>query len=224
MPRAYYEQGGITIYHGDCREVLPGLGPFDLALTDMPYGEVNRKSSGLRRLDKGVADIVTAAPAWVAEQSARASSAYVFCGTEQVSDIRRAFVERGMTTRVGIWEKTNPSPMNGQHLWLSSVECCVFARRRGAVFTEHCASPVWRFPVVQKGRRHPTEKPLSLFKRLVSASSNPGDLVVDSFMGSGTTLEAARDLGRRAIGVELEERYCEIAARRLEQEPLPRAG
>jgi site-specific DNA-methyltransferase (adenine-specific) len=216
----YYDHGGITIYHGDCREILPLLGSFDLLLTDMPYGEVNRASSGLRSLNKGAADVVTASPEWVAASTATlCSTAYVWCGTEQLSALRAGFVAAGKTTRLGIWEKTNPSPMNGEHLWLSSIECCVFARGPGATFTERCASPVWRCPSVPE-TEHPTGKPTKLFRRLIEASSKVGDLVVDLFVGGGTTLRAAKDIGRRAIGIEIEERYCEMAAKRLAQEVL----
>ena len=67
---------------------------------------------------------------------------------------------------------------------------------------------------------HPTQKPVWLCKKLVANSSNVGDLVLDPFMGSGTTLRAAKDLGRRAIGIEIEEKYCKIAVKRLAQEVL----
>lgn len=218
--KPYYDHGGIVIYHGDCREVLPTLGKFDLLLTDMPYGEVTRDSGGLRNLDKGAADTVTATPDWVASATATlCPSAYVFCGTDQVSSLRAGYVAAGKTTRLCIWEKTNPSPMNGEHLWLSSLECAVFARSSGAIFNERCSSAVWRCPVAND-TEHPTPKPVKLFRRLIAASSNPGALVVDLFMGCGTTLLAAKQSGRRAVGVELVERYCEIAAKRLSQEVL----
>ena len=214
----YYEQDGITIYHGDCREVLPGI-KADLVLTDVPYGVVNRESGGLRVLNKGIADDPTVCSQEIAPLLAAsdATTQYVFCGTEQVSVLRGGYVSLGFTTRLGIWEKSDPSPMNGEYLWLSSVECCVFARRAGAVFTERCASPVWRGPTDRSGWGHPTPKPRWLFDRLVLASSLVDGCVLDPFMGSGTTLVAAKNLGRRAIGIEIEERYCEMAARRLDQ-------
>ena len=222
--KPYYldERSGIAIVCGDCREIMPSL-KADVVVTDPPYGEVNRCDSGLRSLDKGSADVETVPIEWLAEKLPLiASTVYVFCGTEQVSALRAGFVDSGMTTRLCIWEKTNPSPMNGQHLWLSSVEACVFGRHAGATFNEYCVSPVFRGPSrTEEGNGHPTAKPEWLFAKLIRASSNEGDTILDPFMGSGTTLRAAKDLGRRAIGIEIEEKYCEIAARRLAQEVLP---
>jgi site-specific DNA-methyltransferase (adenine-specific) len=84
---------------------------------------------------------------------------------------------------------------------------------------------VWRDPSPGAGhnfhlRQHPNEKPLSLMGNLVQLCSNPGDLVLDPFCGSGTTLVAAKAAGRRAVGVEIEEQYCQIAAERCSQEVL----
>lgn len=218
MLKPYYQDGAVQIYLGDCREILPELPKVDLVLTDPPYGGVNRESSGLRNLDKGVADIVSGGEL-EGILGIKADTFYVWCGTEQVSFLRAGFVSRGYTTRLGIWEKTNPSPMNGQYLWLSGLETCVFARRSGAVFNENCKSPIWK-GMTDSETEHQTEKPIWLFRRLVAASSNEGQTILDPFMGSGTTLRAAKDLGRKAIGIEIEERYCEIAVKRLRQEVL----
>lgn len=215
--KPYYDKDGITIFHGDCRAILPTLGKADLILADIPYGEVNRDSGGLRNLDKGVADVETFPLEWAAGESSRlGETSYIWCGTEQVSVLREVFVGQGKTTRVGVWEKTNPSPMNGQFMWLSSIELCVFARSSKAYFNEFCQSPIWRGPTEAK-QVHPTQKPLWLFRRLIRASCKPEGSVIDFTMGSGTTLVAAKLEGRKAIGIEVEERYCEIAANRLKQ-------
>ena len=218
----YYHDAeyGQAIYLGDCRELLPLIpdGAVDLVLTDIPYGKVNRPSAGLRDWDKGSADVVTFSCNWLGRQAGRiaSGSVYVFCGTEQVSALRARFVRLGMTTRLGVWEKTNADPANGQHFWLSSIECCVFARHSKATFNGRCRSPVWRGCAAYP-KFHTTTKPLWLFDRLVQASSDTGDLVCDPCMGSGTTLVAAKRHGCKGIGIELEERYCEIAAKRLQQ-------
>lgn len=215
----YYNHDGITIYHGDCRDFQDLRAP--LVLTDIPYGEVNRTTNGLRSFDKGTADLPTIRTSVIAEllHLWTTGSVYVFCGTEQVSQLRSAFVRAALSTRLCVWEKTNPAPTNGEHIWLSSVEACVFGKKPGATFTGFCASPVFRGPS-RTETDHTTEKPRWLFEVLVQNSTEPVDTVLDPFMGSGTALHAAKNLGRRAIGIELEERNCEMAARRLDQQVL----
>jgi site-specific DNA-methyltransferase (adenine-specific) len=217
--KPYYEHGGITIYHGDCREVLPTLPPCDLVLTDPPYNEVNRDSSGLRRLDRGLADSLTVdVPSFARLMwSATIGSVYVWCGIEQVSDWKREFVSLGMSVRHAVWQKSNPSPMNGEHVWLSAIENCIYGKKAGGTFTKFCAAPVWRGPT-EPDSEHPCAKPLWLFTELVLASSKEHDTVLDPFAGSGTSLVAAKNENRKAIGIEIEEKYCEISAKRLSQE------
>lgn len=213
------EADPVIVIEGDCLQVLRELpdGCVDAVVTDLPYGEVNRESGGLRNLDKGVADIVTFSLEEVVRHSARlAKSAYLFCGTEQVSTLRAEFVLTGMTSRLCVWEKSNPSPMNGEHFWLSSIEACVFARHSKAYFSEHCASPVWRGPI-ERNQEHPTQKPLWLMRRLIRASVPPGGIVLDFCGGSGTTAAACVIEGRRAILIEREPSYCDIARRRVRE-------
>lgn len=203
---------------GDCLDRMREIpdASVDLVLADLPYDVVNRSSNGLRNLDKGAADVLTFDLEAALFEAARvcSGSVYLFCGTEQVSGIRFFLAGSGFTTRLGIWEKTNPSPMNGQHLWLSSIECCVFGKRAGAPFNEHCQSSVWRNPTA-RGKLHPTMKPLALMERLVLASSNEGDTVLDFTMGSGTTGVACVNTGRKFIGIERDEGYFKIAQERI---------
>jgi site-specific DNA-methyltransferase (adenine-specific) len=216
-PYYHDEDSGITIYHGDCRVIVPRLGHYDVVLADIPYDVVSRQSQGLRNLDKGDADASTFDLQWVADHVAtRCMSIYVWCGTEQVSDLRRLLVEKGKTTRLCVWEKSNPSPMNGDCLWLSSIECCVFGRAKRAPFSGHCESPVWRGPV-EREQLHPTQKPVWLMRRLIEKSCPVGGRVLDFCCGSGTTLVAAKQVGCQAVGIEMNEAYCEIAANRLAQ-------
>lgn len=216
--------GNGEFWLGDCLERMADIpdGSVDMVLTDVPYNKVNRKSSGLRNLSKGVADSSVFDIKRLIEESVRvtSSSIYVFCGTEQVSDLRSSLVELGLTTRLCIWEKTNPSPMNGTRLWLSSIECCVFARKPKATFNEHCASSVWRC-ASQRSKIHPTQKPVDLFRRLIEASSNPNDLILDPFGGSGTTAVAAERTGRRWICIEREPSYYYPAVGRVWSEIHP---
>jgi len=202
----------------DCLEAMRLIpdGSVDMVLADIPYGEVNRKSGGLRNLDKGTADVETFQIADAMQHAIRVvnGSIYIFCGIEQVSEIRSRMVLSGLTTRLCVWEKTNPSPMNGQYLWLSSIECCVFGRKKGAIFTEHCKSSVWKHPTA-RGKLHPTMKPVSLIERLILASSLPGNTVLDFTMGSGTTGVACENTGRKFIGIERDPTYFSIATSRI---------
>lgn len=208
----------IKLYNDDCMNVLPSLanGSVSLTVTDIPYDEVNRKSGGLRNLDKSYADIITFPLNDFIDEIVRVTSGsiYIFCGSVQVSDIRNRLIERGLSVRHCIWEKTNPSPMNGQHIWLSSIENCIFAKKSGAVFNEYCKSAVWRC-ATEKYKDHPTPKPVKLMERLIEASSNVGDTVLDPCMGSGATGIAAKRCGRDFIGIELNKEYFEITKERI---------
>lgn len=204
--------------HGDCLELMVQIpdGSVDLVLCDLPYGEVNQKSSGLRLLDRGNADTCTIDLKRLVAEFDRvcAGTVYAFCGTEQISTLVGYFKGYGMTTRVCVWEKTNPSPMNGTRLWLSGMEFCVFARKASATFNEHCKKALWQAPS-GRAKIHPTEKPLKLMERLVLASSNEGDTVLDCCMGSGTTGVACANTDRDFIGIEKDDKYFAIAKQRI---------
>lgn len=214
LPTPYYEQDGIVIYHGDCREILP-LVDADVMVTDPPYGIGYRSgkvgtawwSSGTIINDKTVDSRDEAIRIWGDKP------AIVF-GTRKVP------VPAG-TRAVLIWDKGPALGMGALDLpWKPSYEEIYVlgkgfhGRRDGAVI--YCP-PVQS--MVTNGRVHPTQKPEILIKALIAKC--PDGIILDPFMGSGTTLRAAKDLGRRAIGIELEEKYCEIAVRRLSQQVLP---
>lgn len=189
----------------------------DCVVTDIPYGEVNRKSNGLRNLDKGVADVVDFDLLYLVDELCRVTkgSIYMFCGKEQVSDITKQMIKNKMSTRLCIWEKTNPSPMNGDKIWLSGIECCVYGKFPKATFNEHCKNTVFRFPC-GRNKLHPTQKPEALIERLVLASTNEGDLVLDPFMGSGTTGAVCKKNNRDFMGIEKDNNYFNIAKERIE--------
>lgn len=209
------------IYNEDCligMQKIPD-GSIDCVCTDIPYNEVNRTSNGLHNLDKGSADIGNFDTADLTRTLCQKTkgSIYMFCGTEQVSDIRATMVEKGLTTRLIIWEKTNPSPMNGEKVWLSGVECCVYGKKAGATFNEFCKNTVFRYPV-ESNDIHPTQKPVNLFRRFILASTNEGDTVLDPFMGSGTTAIACIKEKRNFIGFELNKDYYDKACKRIRNE------
>ncbi len=213
-----YKDDQFWLMKGDCLERMKEIesGSVDMILTDIPYGEVNQKSSGLRALDKGVADECSIDLDEMILECIRIckGSFYIFCGTQQISVIVTLFKHNKLTTRVGCWEKSNPSPMNGTKLWLSGMEFCVFARKPKAVFNEHCKKALWRHPS-GKSKIHPTQKPTALMEQLILASSNEGETVLDFTFGSGTTGVAAKNLNRKFIGIEMDDKYFEIGKNRI---------
>jgi DNA modification methylase len=216
-----------TIYHGDCLDIMRDWpdGCFDAVITDIPYGEVNQNETnegrGIRNVNKGDADVFNCEIVELAERLVRLTSGsiYVFCGTWQISPLRLAMEARGMSKRLCAWYKPNPSPMNGQNLWLNSMEWCMFGKMPGATFNEHCAPSMWECPS-GSSKIHPTQKPEALMRRLIAASTNPGDTILDPFCGSGTTLIAAERLGRKWVGIDISAEYCEIARKRTAQKGL----
>lgn len=203
---------------GDCLERMKEIpdGSVDMVCTDIPYGEVSQKSSGLRLLDRGNADTCSIDLTEMVANLVRIckGSFYIFCGTTQISELVTLFKSHGLTTRVGAWEKSNPSPMNGTRLWVSGLEFCVFARKPNSVFNEHCQKALWRAPS-GRSKIHPTEKPVKLIERLILASSVEGDTVLDNTMGSGTTGVACKNTKRKFIGIEMDPTYYGIACGRI---------
>lgn len=214
------------LVHSDCMAFMPTLTDksIDMTLTDIPYGvcNVERRMDGhgesdcLRMVNKSGADDVTFDLDKFLSNVIRITkgSIYIFCSTEQVSEIRSRFDAEEMTTRVIVWEKTNPSPMNGQYVWLSGIELCVFAKFKGATFNGFCKNTVLRYPC-GTSKQHPTQKPLDMFCELIKISSNENDVVFDPCVGSGTTAVAAMKTGRHFIGCEIDDKYFQLANRRF---------
>ena len=200
----YYESGGITIYHGDCREMLPGLARADLVLTDPPYGINAARTRNSQQW--GWTDFpITGwdrerAPADAVRAAVASGDRAIVWGGNYFTDILPP------SPRWLIWDKgqTDFSLADAELAWCSW----------GGAIRRRTYS---RSAALQDGKEHPTQKPLAIMLWCLSFVDGS---VVDPFMGSGTTLRAAKDLGRRAIGIEIEEKYCEIAARRLDQEVL----
>ncbi len=189
----------------------------DFTLTDIPYNAVNRDSNGLRNLDKEQADIMMFNMDDFLNEINRVTknSLCVFCGKEQFSRIYEYFAKQKGTVRPIIWEKSNPSPMNGQYIYLSGIEMAVWFKKKGAkTFNAHCKNTVFKFP---NGKRqyHPTQKNIDLFKQLILDNSNSEDIIFDPCIGSGTTALAAKELDRKYLGFELNNTYYEIAKKRI---------
>jgi len=181
----------------------------DLFLTDIPYEKVNKKTNGLRILDKGDANEKSFSLISFLKETDRVTrgSGYIFCGKEQISKIFQFFSDKGYTTRLIIWEKTNPSPMNAQYNWMSGIETCVYFKKPKATFNEHYKNCVIKFPN-GRSKIHPTEKPLKLFEYLIKVSSNQGDIVCDPCVGSGTTALASFIQGRHFIVGDINKKFC----------------
>ena len=212
----------IKLLQGDCMELMDNIPneSIDLVLTDIPYNKVNRKDNGLRKLDKENADVLTFDLINFLEQlyDKAKSTIIIFCGKEQVSIIHSYFNDKQKkgkgTVRQLIWEKSNPSPMNGQHIYLSGVENAIWFKKRGGTFNAHCKNTVFKYPT-GRSKLHPTEKNHLLLQELILDNSNENDLILDPCMGSGSTGVVALQNNRNFLGMELDENYFNIAENRI---------
>lgn len=210
------------IYNDDCISFMNTLSEnvFDLTLTDIPYNGVNRKSNGLRNLDKSFADILTFDLDTFLNEVYRVTKGtiIIFCGYNQLSEIYDFFKEKSRknlgTVRQLVWEKTNPSPMNGQYIYLSGIENAIWFKKRGAAFNARCKNTVFRYPC-GRSKLHPTEKNHGLLQELILDNSNENDIVFDPCCGSGAHCLVAKENNRNYIGVEINKQYFDIATSRI---------
>ena len=139
----------------------------------------------------------------------------------KITHVQEAFINAGFRMiRLIIWEKTNPVPLNSKSNYLSnSREAAVLGIKGGKpIFNSRYDNGVYRFPIPRENRTHPTQKPLKLMSALIKKHSEPYDLVVDPFLGSGTTAVAALKLKRQFIGGDKDYKYIKTAGKRLETE------
>lgn len=210
------------IFNNDCINVMKSMkdNEVNLTLTDIPYDMVNRKDNGLRNLNKGNADILTFDINDFLNEVYRVTSgtAIIFCEVNQISEIYNFFAKKQKlkkgTVRQLVWSKTNPSPMNGDYIYLSSVENAIWFKKRGGQFNAHCKGVVFSHPC-GRSKLHPTEKNHKLLQELILDNSKEGDIVFDPCMGSGSHLLVAMQNNRKGIGVELNKEYFDIASNRL---------
>lgn len=230
------DKHGLSLYLGDCLQVLPTLeaGNFDAVVTDPPYSIVNefgvqKRLDGTRKLEFEWDKAST--PIDIAERIAAAlsmchikSGMFVFCGTDQVGDLLPVFRSAGFIPKPAAWVKKCPPPAMPGTWWPSGFELAFYGYRHGAYFGDDDPkrSNVFVFDGYRHGQPgkvdHPTQKPLALIECVLSAVCPRDGIALEPFAGSGTTLVAAYRTGRKAIGIEIEEKYCEIAAKRLERE------
>jgi site-specific DNA-methyltransferase (adenine-specific) len=222
--RPYYEKNGITLYLGDCREILPSLS-VDMIFTDPPYGVnysgghfhtkdlVKRPREKLINDDQFVFD-------WFMPLafSACKGPCYIFAAAQSLLSILSAIkAERGTFYNILVWNKPNATyaALNAQYK--QRHELLVYCKGKAAKsywVGSTKERSVWDIPKDPSNPFHPTQKPVAL--GLKAIGNHAVDLICDPFCGAGSTLLAAMHLGRKAIGIEINEDYCERAAKRLD--------
>jgi site-specific DNA-methyltransferase (adenine-specific) len=222
--KPYYEHGGITIYHGDAYELLPQLpnGAADLLLTDPPYAAAAatvvtgfaRETWGMNWGDMSLVGLM--AKQIIGRKFLAAEhQAYWFCDPFSLAALLPLFVSSYPLVQTIVWDK-DMLGVGGRHR--KQTEHILYCATSGAPEMGKSVRDLIRLRPIYADKEHPAAKPLELIAWLAGLTA--WSLVLDPFMGSGTTLRAAKELGRKAIGIEIEERYCEIAAKRLGQEVL----
>ena len=228
LPTPYFQDDAVTIFHADCRDIMPTLPKVDLVLTDPPYGMTENSGrrlhayrdpakSGGRIGWSGATDATDYGdtewnhepldkPTWML--LTQSSQGQIVWGANHLSGVL------GKPPRTLVWDK------KCQNGWEDTFSDCEFAWC-SKVGPDRLYRHRW-IGMLREGneeRDHPTQKPTALMRWCMGFFPD-AQTILDPFMGSGTTLRAAKDLGRKAIGIEVEERYCEIAAKRMSQAVL----
>jgi site-specific DNA-methyltransferase (adenine-specific) len=240
----YYQDSHVTIYHGDCRELLPSLNGVGAVITDPPYS-----SGGQFRSDRSQKTSVKyvqteAIDACRAEFSGDNldQRAFLSWASLWLSQCFRCSVDGAIIMMFTDWRQLpvmSDALQHGGYVWRNivtwwkpgirmqrgrfsgSAEYVVYGSRGVPIAGEKSPQNVIRCaPVSGANKAHIAEKPAGLLRELLSVTA-ANAIVLDPFMGSGTTLRAAKDLNRKTIGIEIDERSCEVAASRMAQEVLP---
>ena len=247
--RPYYEDAAVTLYLGDCREILPQLERVNHVITDPPYardvyvrlsqpntkegsgtpgrlsvplkGKQGRpihdlKDGALARMAAGDIGAIDEALEPVALQIGRLVARWALVFSDVETCFRwRAELERGSLryVRTGAWVKPDAMPQMSGDRPAVGFEPCTIAHAQGPMrWNGGGRQAVWTYNTCKIDRPdHPCPKPETLMQHLVSDFSDEGETILDPFAGSGTTLVAAKRLGRKAIGIEINEQYCEVA-------------
>lgn len=229
MTAPYYEDDNATLYHGDCNDILPDLGRHDLLVTDPPYGVEFQSNRRIEAFAEMVGDddpdaVVATLGTTIKANLERNRHAYVFGPFDLTPLVDAGLVQEPVEL---IWDKDILGMGNLKLPWATQHEAIQFmvavksksnvkdgagrltARmRRGSILT-------YPRPHAAAVKRHPVEKPVGLLRELIESSSVMGETVLDPFAGCGSTLVAAVLEGRKAVGIEIDEGYCEAAAKRL---------
>jgi site-specific DNA-methyltransferase (adenine-specific) len=200
LPRPYYEDAHVTLYHGDCREILPLLGRFDLMLTDPPYGLKDKLQGGTwgKAYEGEYKDWDHSTVAELESLRQCADMQVIWGGNYYPLPPTRCWL---------IWNK----PERG--LTMADAEIAWVSRDGNIRVFDSSRNPDGK-------RDHPTQKPLELMTWCIAQFPH-AKTIIDPFAGSGTTGRAAKDMGRKCVLIEREQKYCDVIVRRLAQEVLP---
>ena len=207
--KPYYEADGITIYHGDSREIAPSLS-YGVVVSDPPYGiahPTDYKARGRSKLSECSDYIPVFDDEHPFDPSPWLDRPCVLFGANHFAD--KLPVSSGWL----VWDKLRPHDLDQATAELAWTNCV-----KGVRVFRHLWNGMMRDS--HEDLVHPTQKPSALMRWVLTLKWLPAGVVLDPYMGSGSTLRAAKDVGRQAIGIEMEERYAEIAARRLSQRVL----
>jgi DNA modification methylase len=239
----YYQDEAVTLYHGDCLDVLPQLPMVDHVITDPPYFrdvyvrmkgnntvtiDEAYKGAGFAKMAAGaigyIDDMVAPLALWLAPNARR--WVVVFSDVENAHRWRDALVSAGLRyARTGAWVKPDPMPqMTGDRPGQGFEPCTIVHGSSARMRWNGGGTPATWVHYTAKGHGrpegHPCPKPLPLMVELVNDFTDQGEAILDPFAGSGTTGVAAKLNGRKAILIERDEKYCAVAAKRLrETEP-----
>ena len=214
---------------GDCYELIKELPDksVDLIVTDPPYlleTEGGNTSIGVefKKIKDDLDKIAEGIDYRILDEYMRVMkkpNIYIWCNKKQILEYMKYFVEKhDCSFEIMTWIKTNPLPLCGGN-YLIDKEFCLYFRKGVKLNTTFLtAFTYWQTPINQKDKEmflHPTCKPLKIIKMLIKNSSNENDIVLDTFMGSGTTAVACKELNRNFVGFEVEPKWCEVANNRL---------
>lgn len=229
--KPYYQDDYATIYHGDCREILPTLPKVDLIFTSPPY------NVGLKYIsynddmpDDKFEEFCKEISLLLFEMANESARYYSVVSDKMLWHYKESAEVSGWKYCQKLtWCKPNlagGARIGGDWNYMSE-DILLFRKGKRTAMINGCGTTHNYFVISspqsnfngEKAKIHVAQFPIELPKKIISRT--PGETTLDPFMGSGTTLRAAKDLQRKAIGVEIEEKYCEIAAKRLSQEVLP---
>lgn len=230
MIEPYFDDGKRRIYHGDAMEILPTMdrGSIDACITDPPYVIGAVSAGNMESKAGGWADMMNSAlwfTTWyrhVDRLLRRSGVFWTFCNWRSLPVVMRAAIDARLpVTSVMVWDKEWIGP-GGQQGLRPSYELAALMCQPDFAIADRGIPDIWRCKVGSyKASGHPAEKPEALLRRMLDTCQLPeGGVVLDPFLGSGTTAVAAKNLGLSCIGIEAEERYCEIAATRLAQDQM----